>query len=187
MKTAAIDVELLQALHDTLQRFIVAHEKSDADTQRDILRQLVEREQAAYQRKIEALGELKTLMREVRAARGVDNCVASLITAFKFAAELRAIAQDELDDRETAETATSAAHQLFEQLEAIVPENSAILLDLLTDPSPAVQASAGAHLLHTVPEQAIPVLEALDRHASGSPSLSAWFALARHKAENGVK
>ena len=187
MRSGALSVESLRTLQEVLQRFITAHEQNDAKTQHDILRQLIEREQAAYQRKIQLLAELKTLMQETRAVKGTQSRVISLIEAFKFAANLRAIGYDELDDRETATKATRAAQDAFNRLEAIVPKNSIELLDLLSDPSPAVRATAGAHLLRTAPERAVPVLEDIDQNGSGNPSFSAWFSLARYRAEMGSK
>ena len=187
MRGGPINVGALEALQGVLQRFIKAHQDNDVETQHDILRQLIEREQAAYQRKLKLLAELKTLMQEARAEKGTQNRVISLIEAFKFAANLRAIGYDELDDRETATKATRAAQDAFNQLEAIVPQNSIELLDLLSDPSPAVRATAGAHLLRTAPERAVPVLEDIDQNGSGNPSFSAWFSLARYRAEMGSK
>ena len=57
MRSGALSVESLRTLQEVLQRFITAHEQNDAKTQHDILRQLIEREQAAYQRKLKLLAE----------------------------------------------------------------------------------------------------------------------------------
>ncbi len=178
-----INVDSLRALPEILQRFIEAHQKNDVEAQRDILRQLIERERVGYQRKLRLLAKLKTLVQEARAAKEGDECVRRLVTAFKFAADLRAIGYDELDDQETGATANQAAYDTFKELEAMGPGDP-VFIALLDDPSLAVRASAGALLLDRMPERAIPVIEDIQRTARGTDaSINAGFSLAMYRAE----
>jgi len=184
MNDRPISVESLETLQGVLQRFIKAYQDNDVETQRNILRQLVEREQASYQRKLKLLAELKTIIHETRAARGIEERVMRLIAAFKFSCDLRAIGYEQLDDKETGDAAQGATSDLYDQLKAIIPEGPAAVIDLLDDPSPNVRSSAAALLLDTIPERATQVIEELQRTARGTDaSISARFALRMFRAE----
>jgi hypothetical protein len=124
---------------------------------------LVKREQNAYEYKLKLLAELKTLLQETKAARGTKQRIARLITAFKFAAELRAIGCGDLDDQETGVKAQDAIFDLYDQLKAIAPEGMAALVELLDDPSVPVRASVSVLLLRQMPERAIPIIEEIER------------------------
>jgi hypothetical protein len=184
MSGGPINVGSLEALQGVLQRFIKAHQGNDIETQRDILQRLVEREQTAYQRKLKLLAELKTVIQETRAAQGTEERVTRLIAAFRFSCDLRAIGYEQLDDKETGDTAQDATSDLYHQLKAIIPEGPTALIDLLDDPSPNVRSSAAALLLDTIPDRATQVIEELQQTACGTDaSISARFALRMYRAE----
>lgn len=183
MRGGPINVESLAALQEVLQRFIQAHQRNDVETQRYILQQLIQREKDSYQRKLRLLAELKTLIQEARAGKDAGDRIARLIAAFKFAAELRAVGYQELDDKETGDTAQKAKFDLYNQLKSI-PEGRAELIKLLDDPNVNVRSSVAVLLLRQMPGRAIPVIEEIERTARGTDaSFSAGFALRRYRSE----
>ena len=183
MSGEPINVESLKALQGVLQRFIQAHENNDVETQKDILRQLLEREQVAYQRKLKLLAELKTLMQEARTGRHTRERVARLIAAFRFAAELRVIGYRELDDKETGDTAQKAKFDLYDQIKGI-PQGRSEFVKLLEDTDLNVRSSAAVLLLRQMPERAVPIIEEIQRTARGTDaSFTAGFALRQYKSE----
>ena len=184
MTKGKLNIESLEAFHALVQRYLKADQENDTATQLDILRALIRSEQEDYQRKLRLLAELNTLMNETRAARGTADRVSKLITAFKFAADLRAIGYDELADQETGEKATDAVHNIFSKLKRIDPEGTAALVKLFDDPSPSVRSFAAVLLLHEMPERAIPVIEGVERTAPASnASIAAGFALSHYRRE----
>jgi hypothetical protein len=122
MRRGRLNVETLEALQEVAQRFIKAHKDNDVETQRNILRQLVEDEQSIYQEKQRLLAELKTLGQEARIGGRPEERVARLIALFKFSANLKAVGQDELADEETTETAMQVTRDAFQELKSIGSE-----------------------------------------------------------------
>lgn len=179
------DIESLSGLHETLKQLIKAHDDGDLETERSILTAFVKREQAAYQRKLKLLAELKTLKQEARAAKEAQRKLARLVTLYKFAADLRAIGEDDLDDQETAKAANQVVHEVSTQLRTMIPEGAAALEALLDDASPNVRAYAGFSLIATLPAKVIPILEEIEHSAGVS---SAWFiahfALIKYRSEH---
>jgi HEAT repeat protein len=179
-----MNIESLEALHEIAQRFIKAHEDNDEQTQRDILRQLIEDEQEIYQRKLKLLAELKTLMQETRAVKEPKRRIARLIEAFRFSCDLRATGYEELADQETGDQAQKATFELYDQLKAMGPQGEDAVAGLLDDPSQNVRSSVAVLLLRQMPERAIPVIEEIQRTAAGSDaSISAGFALDSYRSE----
>jgi hypothetical protein len=121
-------------------------------------------------------------MQEVRAAKGSDDRIKRLLGAFRFAAQLKAIGSDELNDRETADNAVEVMRRVARELDEIPPGRRQHLATLLDDPGLAVRAAAAASLLPLIPEQAIPVLEDVHERARGTgPGFTAFWALAANK------
>lgn len=184
MRRGPLKIESLDALREIAQRFLKAHEDNDLETQRDILRGLIENEQEAYQRKLMLLAELKTLMQEARATKDIDQRISRLAEAFRFSCDLRAIGYEELADQETGDKAQAATFKLYDQLKAAGPEGHAALIKLLDDPSRDVRSSVAVLLLRQIPERAIPVIEEIERTAPGTDaSISAGFALSCYRWE----
>ncbi|HEY1799008.1 MAG TPA: hypothetical protein VGG57_23040 [Stellaceae bacterium] len=170
------------ALQGTITRLIKAHNEGDLETQRSILRGFVKHEQASYERKVQLLGESKTMKQEMRTVKGPRKRLAHLVALYKFAADVRAIGKDEIDDRETYLTANRMLQQIYPEFTAFGPEGAAAFESPLDDTSPNARACAGFNLIATLPEKAIPVLEEIKR----SPGLTcAWldadFALAKYR------
>jgi HEAT repeat protein len=184
MRGGPIKVDSLEELQEIAQRFIKAHEHNDIETQHEILRQLIENEQEAYQRKLRLLAELKTLMQEARAVKGTPEHIPRLVSALRFCCDLRAIGYEELADQETGDKAQEATFKLYDQLNATGPEGHAALVKLLDDPSRDVRSSVAVLLLRELPERAIPVIEEIERTAPASDaSISAGFALSSYRWE----
>ena len=184
MRGGPINVESLAASHEVLQRLAKAQEENDTATLQDILGQLIQREQDGYQRKQKLLAELNALRAATRAETDTAEHISRLIAAFKFAADLRAIGYDELDDRETGTEATWAAVAFRDELRTIVPAGVAALAELLIDPSVNIRSSAAIALLREMPERAIPVLEEVRQTARGSTTaVNAGLSLGNYRDE----
>jgi len=180
----SIDLKSLEGLQAVINRFIAAHERNDTETQLAILRHFAAFEKARYAVKVEKLAELKRIMAAAQAGDGDAAQVERLVAAFAFCAELKRLATDELDDRETQHRAVDSMHKLAAELDAIPPEGRAALAVLLDDANLAVRASAGAFLWRTMPERALPVLRDIDRKAgSTSAGFTAMWALSAHEIE----
>jgi hypothetical protein len=183
---AEIDLKSLHGLSETLKRLIKAHDEGDVETQRSILTEFAKHEQATYQRKLRLLAELKTLKQEVRAARTPEDKISRLVTLYKFAADVRGIGKDRLDDQETYLTANSVVREVSAQFRALGTHGMATFESLLDDPSPNVRACAGFSLVAALPEKTIPILEAIEQSPGLScASFTAHFALAKYRSEIG--
>jgi hypothetical protein len=181
---AEIDLKSLHGLNETLKQLLKAHDEGDIETQRSILTAFVKHEQTTYQRKVRLLAELKTLTQEARAARAPKDKISRLVTLYRFAADIRAIGKDELDDQETYLTANRVVQKVSAQFRALGAGGAAAFEGLLDDPSPNVRACAGFSLVAALPEKTIPILEAIERFPGLScASFTAHFALAKYRSE----
>jgi hypothetical protein len=178
MQGRRFNVDSLEELQQIAQRFIAAHKDNDVETQRSILRQLVEDEQSIYEEKQRLLAELKTLRQEARIAGRPEERTARLITLFKFAADLKAVGHDELADEETTEAGEQVTKDTFQELKSIGPQGLNAVVNLLDDPNPNIRCSAGLLLMPEMPERAVPVLEELrDQHDASDAAIRALVAL----------
>ena len=184
MRRGPINIESLEGLREIIQRFLKAHEDNDVETQRDILREFIKNAQDGHERKHELLGRLNGVMQQVDAVTSVEERISCLAVAFRFAADLRSIGYEELDDQETGDKATDAAIEAAQKLKAIYPEGSEALVGLLNDPNVSIRGFAAVQLLDEMPKQAIPVIEEIQRTARGTDAaLAAGFALSMYRSE----
>ena len=188
MRGGPIKFDTLGELRALIQRYLEAHDNNDVETQRAVLGALIEDEREAYKRKLELLAKLKILMERTRTAGQTRQRVSHLIEAFKFAANLRSIGYDELDDKETGDKATDAGIETAKALKAINPKGLSALVGLLDDLSVSVRGFAAVQLLDDIPERAIPVIQEVEETARGSAAgFAAHFGLLQYRSEREQK
>jgi hypothetical protein len=120
-----------------------------------------------------------------------EECAASLIKAFEFAAKLEGALKDELQDIDGANRIVGLMNEIANALDAIGPGRTA-LAALLDHADDRVRASAGAYLLIVglMPERVLPVLHEIeDKGLGDSADFTAHWAIVGWEREGkyGVK
>ena len=133
--------------------------------------------------KAEGLAALAALLKRKDAATN-DERIASLIQGFEFGARLADTLHDELLDTKGETKVVQLMYDIVTELDAIDPGRAA-LAGLLDHNDAGVRASAGAHLIRSMPERVVPILRDIEanEHAN-SAHFKALFSLYRWEDEH---
>ena len=128
--------------------------------------------------KAEGLAALAALLKRKDAATN-DERIASLIRGFEFGVRLAGTLHDELLDTNGETKVVRLTCAIVTELDAIDPSRAA-LAGLLDHSDAGIRASAGAHLIRSMPERVVPILRDIEanEHAN-SAHFSALFTLFR--------